>query len=951
MKTIRLIDDQFDACLPVPETFSVGQGGRWWQPLLTAFLLLAHALTLTRPAQAAAELNRLPRRTPKGTPLWNVVPEAPAALLPDYHRYGTQGTWGYHPWEAPRPPEGGPDAAHKGGGTPAETPVSPRQAASTGSGDFPLAPRASYPYTFTATTGALTVTLPVTISNLTIGCDSQVDLSGDTIEVYCSQVKRLFVRGNALDNTIDAGPMSVDDYPVLQTVIIEGQEGNDALTGTFSDDSLLGGSGGDALSGEGGSDTLLGAVGDDSLTGGAGDDYLDASPDEDSLVNGGLGNDTVVGVLGGDSFSDDEGVDWLIEPDLDVPSLTLSDAVIGDFEIVRLTLGDTPNYLDASGYTNGSLYVEALGGDDTLLGGAGGSTLLGGDDNDSLLGGTGRDSLDGGLGYDTLLGGGGDDWLHGGLDDDILSGGQGTDYSDGGPGTDQLREGFSSPLTATLTLSATFYLEPDLISPTLSITNPFVNVESAYLTAASGSQVLDAHAFNGTVTLDGGAGSDTLLGSQGDDVLLASAYDTGDQNWMQGNAGNDFITGSDGDDVLLGDDPATSALGGQDTLSGGAGDDTLVGHAGSDFMVGESGSDVMYGSNDADTLIGGGEDDILWGGFGDDSLLGESGSDELNGEAGNDILHGGTENDTLWGSVGSDQLTGEAGDDLLYGQDDADSLYGSDGNDTLFGGSGDDFVQSTAGLNIFHGDSGNDTVVGGLNEDTLYGGDGSDSLLGGASNDYLYGENGGDWADGGAGNDLVYGDGGNGLFPGPDTLTGGPGTDELYGDAGNDLLFNADSGVNICHGGVDDDLYRFQATGNSTNTVQENLNEGANDRVELILTSGDDRIVVDAGIEEAVSGADGVHFDANLEALTVLAGEGDDYIEVTPSQFVAFHVDGGAHAAGDALAYNETGLSNVHDDGAGTITADNRQPVTYERVEDVTIVEILKKIFLPLVQR
>ena len=953
MKTIHLIDDQFDACLPVAEPLSLGGGGRWWQPLLTAFLLVAHALTLARPAQAAEPLKSAAASHRK-SPAWEVLPDTPAALLPDYHRYGAQGTWGYHPWEAPRPPEGGPDTPQKGADSLEEAAVPQKGASPSIGGTSLLAPQATLPYSFTLATGALTITLPVTASQLTVGCVSP-DVSWDmgfdqgSILVHCADVRTLFVDGNALDNIIDTSPMMQSDYPVLQRVTIEGRDGNDDLTGTFSDDSLVGGSGGDYLTGNAGSDTLLASTGDDSLSGGTGDDYLDASPDVDGLVSGGLGNDTLLGVLGGDSFSDDGGSDWLIEPDLDIPSLTLSNASIGDFEIVRITAGDSPNLIDGSGYTAGTLYVEGLGGNDTLIGGAGGSTLLGGDDNDSLVGGAAEDTLNGGLGYDTLIGSGGNDWLYGGGDDDIITGGQGADYADGGSGVDRLVENLSSPLSATLTLSATFYLEPDLISPTIGITNPFTNIETAEITATLGAQILDAHAFSGTVTLDGGAGSDTLYGASGDDVLLASAYGAGDSNWLQGNGGADFIVGADGNDVLLGDDPAASAAGGADTISGGAGDDTLVGHAGSDLLTGEAGRDLMYGSNDGDTLLGGGDDDTLWGGLGDDSLVGEAGSDILNGEDGHDVLQGGTEDDTLYGSVGSDQLTGNAGNDLLYGEDDNDSLYGSDGDDALYGGRGDDFVQSTAGLNVFYGEAGNDTIVGGLHDDTLYGGDGSDSLLGGAANDLIYGENGGDWADGEVGNDLLYGDSNDSAFPGPDTLTGGNGTDEIYGGAGNDLLFNAESGVNIFHGGTDDDLYQFQATGNSTNTAQENLNEGANDRVEFTATAGDDHIILDAAAEQVSSGADSVHFDANLETLTVLAGDGDDLVEVIPSQFVAFHVDGGAHLAGDSLTYNKTGLNNAQDDGAGTITADSRQPVTYERVENVTLVEILKKIFLPLV--
>jgi len=63
-------------------------------------------------------------------------------------------------------------------------------------------------------------------------------------------------------------------------------------------------------------------------------------------------------------------------------------------------------------------HVAALGGDDTVLGGA---------RDDSLLGGGGDDSLIGGFGCDTLLGGGGGDTIDGGQGVDLLLGGAGDD--------------------------------------------------------------------------------------------------------------------------------------------------------------------------------------------------------------------------------------------------------------------------------------------------------------------------------------------------------------------------------------------------------------------------------------------------------------------------------------------------------------------------------------------
>ncbi|MAN99583.1 Hint domain-containing protein [uncultured Roseovarius sp.] len=76
--------------------------------------------------------------------------------------------------------------------------------------------------------------------------------------------------------------------------------------------------------------------------------------------------------------------------------------------------GDRIDNLDAGG-SNGELvnsnadFVNASGGNDTVLAGFGNDTILGGDGNDSLDGGTGADLIFGGMGNDTLDGGTGTD--------------------------------------------------------------------------------------------------------------------------------------------------------------------------------------------------------------------------------------------------------------------------------------------------------------------------------------------------------------------------------------------------------------------------------------------------------------------------------------------------------------------------------------------------------------
>jgi hemolysin type calcium-binding protein len=71
--------------------------------------------------------------------------------------------------------------------------------------------------------------------------------------------------------------------------VINGGDGNDTLTGGTGDDSLNGGLGGDTISGSAGNDTLVGASNDgvqDSLDGGLGTDTCQGpAPDPDILAN------------------------------------------------------------------------------------------------------------------------------------------------------------------------------------------------------------------------------------------------------------------------------------------------------------------------------------------------------------------------------------------------------------------------------------------------------------------------------------------------------------------------------------------------------------------------------------------------------------------------------------------------------------------------------------------
>jgi Ca2+-binding RTX toxin-like protein len=140
-------------------------------------------------------------------------------------------------------------------------------------------------------------------------------------------------------------------------VTIDGDVGNDALTGGDGDDQIIGGSGIDTLRGGAGGDTLDGGSGGDVVSGGDASDAVVGGAGSDAL-KGGDGTDTVDGGAGGDTLTGGEGLD----------------AVNG---------GDGDDRLKGGG---GDDDVNGDPGRDELAGGPGKDHCLGGPDPDSITG-------------------------------------------------------------------------------------------------------------------------------------------------------------------------------------------------------------------------------------------------------------------------------------------------------------------------------------------------------------------------------------------------------------------------------------------------------------------------------------------------------------------------------------------------------------------------------------
>ena len=211
----------------------------------------------------------------------------------------------------------------------------------------------------------------------------------------------IVVRGGAGNDTLNASALG-NSYNSLE---IQGEAGDDLVTG---------GGKGDTLGGGDGDDRVVGDKGGDVMSGGAGNDVL--------VWNNGDGSDTMDGDGGNDEIE------------------VNGSATAGDeFTIVPGAGGRTTfNRVNLVPFTLDTLAermtVNGLGGDDKATGAAGlaGRTLL------TLNGNAGVDTLTGGDGPDRISGGEANDVIDGGAGDDRITGDRGNDQMLGGPGDDEL---------------------------------------------------------------------------------------------------------------------------------------------------------------------------------------------------------------------------------------------------------------------------------------------------------------------------------------------------------------------------------------------------------------------------------------------------------------------------------------------------------------------------------
>jgi Ca2+-binding RTX toxin-like protein len=378
----------------------------------------------------------------------------------------------------------------------------------------------------------------------------------------------------------DAGDQTVPADGTF-TVIVNGGSGNDAITVLAKTTELAR----SRLNGDGGDDVLTGADSDETLNGGEGDDRLVAGRGNDAM-NGGAGNDTLVWNQGdgSDRASGEAGND--VSEVNGAPTLgdvfILDPVIGGTVKLRRTNLGQFT--FDAA---TERFEVNGLGGADSVTanngvgaftqlaldGGAGTDTINGSEGPDLILGGDANDALTGGGGDDRIVGDRGTDTMNGGDGDDVLvwNNGDGTDVGNGDQGRDDLE------VNGAQAAGDAFMVQSNGARIQFTRTNlvPFAidlgSSETLHVNGLGGDDTITVDEIGShALTAAGGPGNDTLTGGDATETFLGgSGADT-----INAGAGLDLVFGEDGDDrVDVRDRTADVAFGGD-------GNDSVVADAG-----------------------------------------------------------------------------------------------------------------------------------------------------------------------------------------------------------------------------------------------------------------------------------------------------------------------------------------------------------------------------------
>ena len=495
--------------------------------------------------------------------------------------------------------------------------------------------------------------------------------------------------------------------------IISGTNGDDTLTNSLDNATIVGGSGNDKITNElgynvsidggAGNDTIKNTSGDNAtLLGGADNDSIYNDNSYNAILSGGKGDDTVRNVGSTNvSMSGDEGNDYLYNNSRDV----------------TLDGGKGDDYID-------NFWVKA--------------SIDGGADNDTIRNENGANS--------TIYGGSGNDSIYN------------TDNSSlvaiyGGDGNDTIRN-----------KKYYSYNRNDNVTIEGGAGNDFIANENASLLSIYGEAGDDTiYNYNGNnSTLLGGAGNDSIKNENASNVSIegGEGKDTIDNYssavTIKGDADADEIYNYAGNVVIYGGTGADYIYNNNNSwVSGGDGNDTIINDTNGNnaILYGGAGNDIIslksYYSYYHPTVSGDTGDDIV---YADDKAI----VYKLAQGDGNNLVYSQADNNSV--SIAGDYYyttlkTGSTYTVSIYGGG-AVSFRGS-GNPKIVGGtystvSPDKNINENSDSIVINGDYGNDTIISSGNNTTLVGNKGDDQITNSGKNVvFRYTE--------GDGNDLITG--------------------------------------------------------------------------------------------------------------------------------------------------------------------------------------------------
>src|SRR5215212_8316166 len=149
--------------------------------------------------------------------------------------------------------------------------------------------------TVNGTTGRDFIVLSTVSTNIRVRINASVQTFAN------SAVKSIKVLSGSSDDNVIADRL-------LRGASFDLGTGEDFLTATNYNDTILGGTGGDSVEGNGGNDSILGGDGNDHLDGGDGNDTIRGNEGSDAIL-GRAGNDRLYGDTGDDRIMTGLGAD------------------------------------------------------------------------------------------------------------------------------------------------------------------------------------------------------------------------------------------------------------------------------------------------------------------------------------------------------------------------------------------------------------------------------------------------------------------------------------------------------------------------------------------------------------------------------------------------------------------------------------------------------------------